>query len=210
MSVCLSGVCGHYNSRWNYLIGTKFGTPFEGPKRKDEFVNQPFLTNGPDFNHKNVFVEIKNSIFPTKYTRHGINVKKENSHRPYFRLLMKNFIKNINFWFPKNLYEIQIKCCLQNCYLTKIYKFTLEYFNRPSSFCFNCKKLSKMKNSILYQINARYEKNVRAFMKIKNSIFLPKYTRYGKMLGNTIVYFTKIYNFGHEHFFIGVISFVYK
>ena len=30
-----------------------------------------------------------------------------------------------------------------------------------------------------------------------------------KMLGKKIVYFKKIYNFGLENFFIGVISFVY-
>ena len=56
----------------------KFGTSPEGQKRKDEFVNQLLLTNGAGFIHKNVFVNVKNSIFPRKDTRCGKNVRKQN------------------------------------------------------------------------------------------------------------------------------------
>ena len=40
------------NSWWNYLIGLKFGTFFESPKSKDEFLNQTFATNGSGLIHK--------------------------------------------------------------------------------------------------------------------------------------------------------------
>ena len=46
-------------------------------------------------------------------------------------------------------------------------------------------------------------------MKIKNLIFPPKYTRYGKKVMKKTVYLKKIYNFGLKDFFIAVISFVY-
>ena len=47
------------------------------------------------------------------------------------------------------------------------------------------------------------------FLKIKNSIFLTKYTRYGKNVRNIIVYFKEIYKFPHNHFFIESISFLH-
>ena len=34
---------------WNYRIGLKFGIPFDGPKTKDEFVNQAFFINSSGF-----------------------------------------------------------------------------------------------------------------------------------------------------------------
>ena len=120
-------VCKHDNFRKNYRIGLKFWTPFEGPKRKDKFVDQPFSSNGSDFIHKNALVNIKNSIFPPKYTRHGKNVKKQNSsfqrdlaicwwpffHSSYiFCLLMENVIKNEKFLL----------------FIKKIYKFTAAHF----------------------------------------------------------------------------------
>ena len=43
--------------------------PLEGPKRKDGFVNQPFLPNGSGFIHKDVFVKLKNLIYPQKYIK---------------------------------------------------------------------------------------------------------------------------------------------
>ena len=49
-------------------------------------------------------------------------------------------------------------------------------------------------------------KNV--FMKIKSSIFPPKFTRLKKNIEQKIVYPRKIYNFGPAHFFIGIISFL--
>ena len=90
-----------------------------------------------------------------------------------------------------------------------------------------------MKNSILHQIHARYEQNVRkenhsfqkdiqisfeiffhlfiknVFMEIKNSICPPKYTIYGKNVEKNIL-FKKIYDFDLKYFFIGFIYFVYQ
>ena len=44
---------------WNYRIGLKFGIPFEGPKIKDEFVDQAFFNNSSGFIRiRNVFVKI--------------------------------------------------------------------------------------------------------------------------------------------------------
>ena len=75
-------------------------TPFEGPKRKNEFVNQTFFTNGSGFIHKIGFVKIFWWLF---------------FHRSYiFCLLINNVIKNKNVWFLKKLYEIGIKISMQN------------------------------------------------------------------------------------------------
>ena len=52
-----------------------------------------------------------------------------------------------------------------------------------------------------------YPQNV--FLKIKNSIALPEWTRFGKMLRNEIVFFREISKFSPDYFFIGVISFNY-
>ena len=83
-----------------------------------------------------------------------------------------------------------------------------------------CKKMSGMKVVRFRKINKLAFKHFfindlsfnlfikNAFMKIKSSIFPLKYTKYGKMLGNKIVYFKKIYNFSLEHFYILIISFV--
>ena len=49
----------------------------------------------------------------------------------------------------------------------------------------------------------------KRFYKKKNSIFPPKYMRYGENDKNKIVRFKKIYNFRIDYFFTGVISFVY-
>ena len=43
---------------WNEIWRT-----FWEPKKKEEFVNQPFLTNGSDFIHKKVLVKLINSMF---------------------------------------------------------------------------------------------------------------------------------------------------
>ena len=50
-------------------------------------------------------------------------------------------------------------------------------------------------------------KNV--FIKIKNSISPPKYTRHGKMSISKIFHLKKIYIFSADHFFLEVISFFY-
>ena len=72
-------VCKHDNFRRNYQIELKFVTTFEGPKRKNEFFNKPFLTMVLVLSIKNVFVKIKNSIFSQKYMRYGKNFEKKNS-----------------------------------------------------------------------------------------------------------------------------------
>ena len=48
-------------------------------------------------------------------------------------------------------------------------------------------------------------KNV--LIKIKNSIFPPKYTKYGTMLASKIVDFEEIYKVSPDYFFIRIISF---
>ena len=53
------------------------------------------------------------------------------------------------------------------------------------------------------------ESKYTVFVKIKNSIFLKKYTRCGKNVKKQNFLFQKIYNSSVEHFSIGVISFVY-
>ena len=47
-----------------------------------------------------------------------------------------------------------------------------------------------------------------AFIKIKNSIFPPKYTRYEKNVVDNIVHPKKIYRFTSDHFSIGRVVFV--
>ena len=80
----------------------------------------------------------------------------------YFLLLMKNVIKNRKFWFPKKLYEIQKNILNKFVHLKKIYKLTSENFLIGHIvFVLIVKKLTKMENSILHIICARYEKNVR-------------------------------------------------
>ena len=56
-----------YESVCLYWIGLKFGTPFEGLKRKDEFDNQPVFTSGSGFIHKKCFLLKKKKFhIPTK------------------------------------------------------------------------------------------------------------------------------------------------
>ena len=75
---------------------------------------------------RNVHIEIKNLIFPTKYATYGKNVRKENylfkrdlqlrccpfCHRSYIFSFIhqKSFSKNKKFNFPDKIYEIQKKC----------------------------------------------------------------------------------------------------
>ena len=49
---------------WNALTRMKFGTPLEGLKRMDEFVNQPFFTNGSGFIHKKSICKNQKFNFP--------------------------------------------------------------------------------------------------------------------------------------------------
>ena len=51
-----------------------------------------------------------------------------------------------------------------------------------------------------------FNKNI--FIIIKNSIFPTKYTTYGKMLRNKIVYLKEIYKFSINYFFIEIIFFL--
>ena len=62
--------CRHRLKAWNfwknYRIGLRFGILFEGPKEKDEFVNQLFFTNGSGFFHQNRFYKSQKFNFPAK------------------------------------------------------------------------------------------------------------------------------------------------
>ena len=53
--VCHRLACKHYNFQKNYRIGLCLDTLLEGPRRKDEFVNLPFLSNGSSFIYKKHF-----------------------------------------------------------------------------------------------------------------------------------------------------------
>ena len=54
---------------------------------------------------------------------------------------MKNVIVNINFWFPKRLYEIRKNILGQNCSSQEDIKIYSEpFFDRKRSFCFSCTK----------------------------------------------------------------------
>ena len=59
-------VCKYDNFRKNYRIGMRFCTFLERPKRKEGFVNQPFLTNGFSFIHQKGFSKNKKFNFPAK------------------------------------------------------------------------------------------------------------------------------------------------
>ena len=52
LSVAVIVVCKRDNSRKNYRIGLHFDTILEVPKGMNEFVYQPFLTNGSGFIHQ--------------------------------------------------------------------------------------------------------------------------------------------------------------
>ena len=53
------------NKFWkNYRIKLKFNTPLEDPKRKDEFVNQLFFTNGSGCIRKRCFCKNQKFNFP--------------------------------------------------------------------------------------------------------------------------------------------------
>ena len=91
---------------------------------------------------------------------------------------MKNVIKNKNFWFQKKLYEVRKKFSRQNCSFQKdiqiylltylIYSHTNYFFIRVISFHLFIKNvLMKIKISIFSPKYTRCEKNVRE----KNSLF---------------------------------------
>ena len=65
VSVVVLVVCYRDNFWKNHQIGLRFGRLLQGPKRKDEFVNQPRLTNGYGFIHQKsvkVFISKKSTI----------------------------------------------------------------------------------------------------------------------------------------------------
>ena len=130
---------------------------FEGPKRKDKSINEPFLTNDSDgFIHKKRFCKNKKFYFPAKIyeirqkcwkakffiSKRSANFLVTIFYRSYiFCLLMKNVIKNKNFWFLKKLYEIWWKFSRQNCSSQEEMQISRRaLFDWTSSFRFNCKK----------------------------------------------------------------------
>ena len=68
-------VCKHNNFRKNYWIGLHFCTLLEVPNRKEISHFRPTVLVS---SIKNVFLKIKKSIFPPKYTEYGKNVMKQN------------------------------------------------------------------------------------------------------------------------------------
>ena len=118
------------NFRNFHQIFMFWGTSFEGPKKKDEFVNQTFLINGPSFIHKKRFCKNKIFHFPAKkckiryqcwetkffISKRSIQISQwQFFHRSYiFCLLVKNGIKNKNLWFLTKIYEIRKKFYRQN------------------------------------------------------------------------------------------------
>ena len=56
----------HDNFRKDYRTGLCFGILLEGLKRKEEFVNQPFWTNGSGFIHQKRFFHYQIFNFSTK------------------------------------------------------------------------------------------------------------------------------------------------
>ena len=59
-------ICNHDNFRKNNRIGLRFGILLEDPRRKGEFVNHPFLTNGSSFIHQKHFYGNQKLNFPAK------------------------------------------------------------------------------------------------------------------------------------------------
>ena len=107
-------------------IGLKFGTPLEGPKRKDEFINKTIFTNGSGFIHKKSF--FKNQNFHSPDIIYEIQQKCQEikfftserstiflvtifSQELYFLFISDHLLKN--FWFPTKLYEIFTKKMLK-------------------------------------------------------------------------------------------------
>ena len=151
-------VLKHDNIRKNYLIGLRFGILLKGQKRKDEFVNQPFLINGSGFIYEKRFSRKKNSIYPPEYTIYGKNVRKQNCsfrkdlqlwfgtffHRSYiFCLLMKNIIKNeTNLFLSKTL--ISFVASLEDRFIDSLKMYNLEViekYNDKIFFFFNFVKI---------------------------------------------------------------------
>ena len=90
---------------------------------KVKLLSQPFLTNGSGFIHqKQFFYEIKKSIFRPNYARYEKMLRSKIVHlkeiynfnfdhflkkRRVFVLIVKNFMKNQKFNFPKKLCGIR-------------------------------------------------------------------------------------------------------
>ena len=140
---------------------------------------------------KKVFLEIKSSIFPPKYARYGQNLKKQNcSSQEDIKFCSRLFFdRTRSFCIDRR--ESYLKWKIPFC--TKSMR-DMKKLLRNKILCF--------KNIYNYAIRLGYYfigvvyiyflsiKNV--FLKIKKSIFPPKYTRYGKMLRNKLFYFKDI------------------
>ena len=95
---------------------------------------------------KNAFVKIENSIFLTKYTRYGQNVEKKNS------LLQRDLQIYCQAFF-----HMSYIFCLLMKNVIEILKFTSEHF-LIGRVVFVLIVENVVKNSILHQIYAEYEK----------------------------------------------------
>ena len=136
-------------------------TLLKGQIEKTSSLTSYFWPMVPVLSIKNVFVKIKNSIFPPKYTIYGRNVEKQNSFfqrdlqiswRPFFYrsyiscLSMNTVIKYKHFWFLKNLYESRKKFSWQNYSSQEDSPIHFRaLFNRTPSFRSNWKNFIKNK-----------------------------------------------------------------
>ena len=100
---------------------------------------------------KNVFMNLKNSIFPPEYMRYRKSVKKKNClfqkdlqifywpffHRTYiFCLFMKNVIENKTFGLQKTTRDTNKNVEDKIVYFKKTYKFFTDYFLSDTQFSF--------------------------------------------------------------------------
>ena len=124
---------------------------------------------------KNIFVKIKNFISPPKYTRYSKNVEIQNS------LFERNL--QIPWWpFLNRSYIFFLK---RKCYQKwKILFFTQSMRDTKKisrSKIVRWKNIYRLVSDYFFIIVIYFYLFIKTFiMKIKNSIFPPKYTRYGK------------------------------
>ena len=156
---------------------------------------------------KNDFVEIKNFIFPPKYTRCGKKVKKQNYsfikylqifywlffHRCYIFsfIYQKRFYRNKTLHFPAKINEMRKKDEKQNYSFIKYLQICYWLFFH-TCYIF----------SFIYQ--KRFYRNKKISFSRQNK------RDTGKMLEIKIICFNKIYNFGCNYFFIGIKKIVFQ